>query len=211
VIPLYTLLKKDTPFHWSKSCQEAYNTLKASVWSEQVLVHFNPKLPIIRTTDASNAAVAGVLSHICEDKTTNPIVFVYRALTKAEINYSTLEKEALAIVFSVMKYKQYLLGHSFVLKTDHKPLLTILGEHKGLPTMISARLQRSALILSGFNYTIQNVKGSLNDTTVHTRKRYIGMQLHKLGGKLKSVEPGLQSYGKRNATRPNFVQSHSSS
>ncbi|XP_037822131.1 uncharacterized protein K02A2.6-like [Lucilia sericata] len=86
-----------------------------------------------------------------------------RALTKTEINYSTLEKEALAIIFCVTKLRQYLLGNYFTLKTDHKPLLTIFGEYKGLPLMASARLQRWALILSGFNYSVEHVKGTLND------------------------------------------------
>lgn len=46
--------------------------------------------------------------------------------------------------------------------TDHKPLLTIFGEHKGIPIMAAARMQRWAFLLSGFNYSIQHVKGSLN-------------------------------------------------
>lgn len=92
-----------------------------------------------------------------------PIAFVSRALNDAEKRYSTIEKEALAIVYSVTKLKQYLLGMPFILRTDHKPLLTIFGEYKGIPIMAASRMQRWALILSGFNYRIEYVKGTLNN------------------------------------------------
>lgn len=160
--PLYELLRKNVKFIWSKECQQAYDFIKSEITSDQILVHFNADTPIILTTDASNNAVAGVLSHkfSCGLK---PIAFVSRALTASEKNYRTLEKEALAIVFCVTKLKQYLLGNKFILRTDHRPLLTIFGYNKGLPIMASARMQRWALILSGFNYTVEYVKGCLNE------------------------------------------------
>lgn len=65
-------------------------------------------------------------------------------------------------MFAVTKLRQYLLGNKFTLRTDHKPLTTIFGENKGLPVMASARVQRWALILSGFNYSVEYVKGVSN-------------------------------------------------
>lgn len=159
--PLYALLQKNNNFVWSRKCQESYDTIKAEITSDRVLAHYNPQLPIVLTTDASGSAVAGVLSHQIGNDL-KPIAFVSRALTKSEKNYSTLEKEALAIIFCVTKLRQYLLGNTFILNTDHKPLTTIFGEHKGLPIMASARLQRWALILSGFNYTVKHIKGVWN-------------------------------------------------
>jgi len=128
-----------------------------------LLVHFNPELEIVLTTDACNTAVAGILSHKFEDGSLKPIAFVSRALQSSERNYSTVEKEALAIVFSVNKLRQYLLGNRFTLRTDHKPLLILFGECKGLPLMTSARIQRWALNLSGFDYSVEYVKGSVNE------------------------------------------------
>lgn len=161
--PLYRLLQKDITFNWSNDCHKAYLLMKDEVTSEQVLVHFNPDLMIILTTDACNHAVAGVLSHKFPNNSIKPVAFISRALSKSEKNYSTIEKEALAIVFCVTKLKQYLLGNYFVLQTDHKPLITIFGENKGLPLMAAARIQRWAFILSGFNYSIEYVKGKNND------------------------------------------------
>lgn len=130
--------------------------------SDLVLVHFNPRLPIVLSTDASQNAVAGVLSHIFENGDMKPIAFVSRALRTSERNYSTIEKEALAIIFSVTKLRQYLLGIHFELQTDHKPLESIFGENKGLPVMAAARIQRWAFILSGFDYSIKHIKGVNN-------------------------------------------------
>lgn len=76
---------------------KSYGEVKKAITSDQVLVHFNPELPIILTTDASDNAVGGILSHKFVDST-KPIAFVSRALSKSEKNYSTLEKEALSIV-----------------------------------------------------------------------------------------------------------------
>lgn len=160
--PLYKLLQNNVKFDWSEKCQQTYDSIKREITSDKILVHFNPKLPIVLATDASKNAVAGVLLHQYSDNTTKPIAFISRSLSKTEQNYSTFEKEALAIVFSVTKLRQYLLGNKFILKTDHKALVSIFGQNKGMPLMAAARIQRWAFILSGFNYEISHVKGSLN-------------------------------------------------
>jgi len=161
--PIYQLLRKGVEFKWTNQCQNVYQQIKEEVSSDHVLVHFNPKLEIVLTTDACNTAVAGILSHKFEYGSLKPIAFVSRALQSSERNYSTVEKEALAIVFSVTKLRQNLLGNKFTLRTDHKPLLTLFGECKGLPVMASARIQRWALNLSGFDYSVEYVKGSVNE------------------------------------------------
>lgn len=160
--PLYQLLRKDTVFKWNTSANNAYLLLKKEVTSDQVLVHFDPKKPIVVTTDACDTAVAGICSHEFPDGSLRPIAFVSRSLTKSERNYSTIQKEALAIVFTVRKLNQYLLGREFILQTDHKPLISIFGENKGIPIMAAARMQRWAFILSAFNFKIKHVKGHLN-------------------------------------------------
>ncbi|XP_059223944.1 uncharacterized protein K02A2.6-like [Stomoxys calcitrans] len=160
--PLYSLLRKDTRFVWSDDCQRAYDLMKREITSDSVLTHFNPSFEIILTTDASSNAVSGILSHII-DISLRPIAFVSMSLSKSEKGYSTLEKEALGIIFSVCKLRQYLLGNKFTLRTDHRPLTTIFGENKSLPMMASARIQRWAVILSAFNYSIEYVKGTQNE------------------------------------------------
>ncbi|KAJ8885551.1 hypothetical protein PR048_011749 [Dryococelus australis] len=79
-------------------------------------------------------------------------------LTKAEVNYSQIEKESLALVFCVKHFYQYLHCKKFVLVTDHKPLLSLFGPKKGIPVIAAARLQRFAVFLSNFNFDIVFVK-----------------------------------------------------
>ena len=103
--------------------------------------------------------MGAVLSHQLEAEE-QPIAFASHSLAPAEKNYSQLiDKEALAIVFGVKYFHQYLFGCSFMIKSDHKPLQHLLGEKKGILAMASSRVQRWALTLSAYDYRIQYVPG----------------------------------------------------
>ena len=90
-----------------------------------------------------------------EDGTDRPIGFVSRSLTSAKRNYAQIDKEALALIWVVMKFHSYVYGRHFTLVTDHRPLLSILSPSKGVPTMTSARLQRYTLFLYGMDNEIK--------------------------------------------------------
>ena len=96
-----------------------------------------------------------VISHIAPSGEERPIAYASRTLSKSERNYAQIEKEALSIVFGIKKFHQYLYGRKFTLVTDHKPLLSLLGPQSGFPTLATARMQRWALLLSGYQYDIQ--------------------------------------------------------
>ena len=99
--------------------------------------------------DASAYGLGAVLSHRW------PIAFVSRTLNSSERNYPQIEKEALALVFGIKKFHQYVYGRTFTLVTDHQPLTTILGPKRGVPPLAAARMQRWALLLSAYTYQIQ--------------------------------------------------------
>lgn len=77
-------------------------------------------------------------------------------------HYPTIQKEALAIVESTKKFFGYLFGQKFLLRTDHKPLLAIFGEKKGVPTIAAARMQRWAYFLMAFTFSIEHTSGVEN-------------------------------------------------
>ena len=156
---LYHLLGKSTPWVWRKDQREAFQHIKQLLHSGRVLTHFDDKLPLVLACDASPYGLGAVLSHRMPNNEEKPIGFASRTLTKAEKNYSHLDKEALAIVYGVKKFHQYLHGRTFQIKSDHKPLTHIFGESRAIPTMASGRIQRWALILGGYDYTIQYKEG----------------------------------------------------
>ena len=85
-----------------------------------------------------------------------------RSLLTAERNYSQLEKEGLAIMYGIKKFHNYLFGRKFTICTDHKPLQSLLNESKVNPTIASARIQKWALTLSMYEYTIRFKSGTTN-------------------------------------------------
>ena len=130
--------------------------------SVELLVHFDPAKELILAADASDYGVEAVQSHKMEGRTERPIGYMSRSLNEAERNYSTLEKEALAIIFRIKKLHQFLYGHPFIIKTDHKPLDGLLNERKGIPSFAAPRIQRWALTLSAYEYKISYKAGQTN-------------------------------------------------
>ena len=100
-----------------------------------------------------------MLSQPAADGSEKPVAFASRSLNTAEKKYAQLEKEGLAIVFGVKKFNQYLLGRSFTIYSDHKPLQHLFSESRPVPAMASARIQRWALTLGAYNYVIKYKPG----------------------------------------------------
>ena len=129
--PLNKLLRHGVKWQWSPAASAAFKAAKEKVVSPNVLVHYDPQRPIRLAADASAYGVGAVISHTMEDSSERPIAFASRTLTPSERNYSQVEKEALSLVFGVCKFHTYLYGRPFILITDHKPLITILGPRRG--------------------------------------------------------------------------------
>jgi len=91
--PLYSLLYKSATWTWGKKERDTFNASKKLLLSSQVLVHFNPRLPIILACDASAHGIGAVLSHKSPDGSEKPIGFVSRTLTNAEKQYPQVERK----------------------------------------------------------------------------------------------------------------------
>ncbi|KAG7310777.1 hypothetical protein JYU34_003593 [Plutella xylostella] len=160
--PLYELLKKNNSWIWGRKQTEAFVTIKNLLSSTGVLAHYDPSQEAVVTCDASAHGLGAVLAQRDAAGAERAVIYVSRALTPAEINYSQIHKEALAIVFAVTKLHQYLYGRHFTLRTDHKPLVSIFGPGKGIPSMTASRLQRWALTLSAYDFNIEYVSTDKN-------------------------------------------------
>lgn len=170
--PLYALLKKGAKFEWTDECNKSFCRVKKMLLSSEVLAHYDPVLPLVLTTDASSVGVGAVIAHQMPDGSERPIAYASRVLNEAEKAYSQIDKEALAIIYGVKKFHQYLYGRNFLLKTDHKPLVSIFGPKTGIPTMAASRMQRWAVILSGYDYDIVYIKSEDNVADALSRLPY---------------------------------------
>lgn len=152
--PLYKLLRTSVRWHWSSEQDEAFETSKKLLTSSQLLVHFDPHKKLVLSCDASAYGIGAVLAHQFSDGSEKPIGYASRTLSPAERNYSQIEREGLACVFGVQKFHSYIFGHHFTLITDHKPLVSLFSEQRAIPPHASARIQRWALTLAMYEYTI---------------------------------------------------------
>ena len=162
VEPMHKLLRKEAVWSWEEEQRQAFKTAQKMLSEAPLLIHFDPSQKIVVHTDASPYGLGSVLSHVFENETERPVCFASRSLSKAERNYGHIEKEGLALVFSVKKFHHYLFGHKFTIYTDHKPLLGLFGENKGIPDRSAARIARWALMLSAYDYKLEYRQGSLN-------------------------------------------------
>ena len=122
--PLYELLCQTKAWTWGPRQRKAFRQVKGLLQSNKVLTHFDDQLPLLLECDASPYGLGTVLSHRMPDGSERPVGFASRTLSKAETNYSHLDKEALAIIFEVKKYHQYLYGRQFEKKTTINPSRT---------------------------------------------------------------------------------------
>ena len=96
-----------------------------------------------------------VISDVMPDHSEKLIAYASWSLSKAEKNYSQIEKEALSIIFGVTKFHKFLYGHFFTLVTDHKLLLSLLGSKCRIPPLAAAWFQRWAILLSADRYDVE--------------------------------------------------------
>ncbi|CAL9012117.1 unnamed protein product, partial [Prunus brigantina] len=159
--PLCRLLQKDVPFVFDDECEKAFNHLKELLTSAPVIVPPDWSLPFELMCDASDYALGAVLGQR-KDKKPHVIYYASRTLNDAQLNYSTTEKELLAVVFALDKFRSYLLGTKVIIYSDHAALKYLLTKKEDKP-----RLIRWMLLLQEFDVEIRDKRGCENVVADH--------------------------------------------
>ena len=170
--PLYKLLEKDAKFVWDEDCQKSFEELKAYLTTTPIVRAPNWKLPFEVMCDASDLAIGAFLGQRKEGK---PYVVYYasKTLNEAQRNYTTTEKELLAVVYALDKFRAYLVGSDIVIFTDYSSLKYLLTKKNS-----KARLFRWVLLLQEFNLQIKDKKGVENVVADHLSRLTIAHNTH---------------------------------
>src|SRR6266481_7014336 len=157
-LPLTNLCKKATPWNFREREMTAFRTLKNAFSTAPVLCHWAPDLWMTVETDASDHAIAGILSVTTKDNEIRPVAFFSRSLQGAEKNYDTHDKELLAIFEAFKNWRHFLEGSAKVIDmvTDHKNLEYFMSSKK-----LSRHQARWAKFLGQFNMKVQFRPGRL--------------------------------------------------
>ena len=113
---------RSTLLQWSEKASLAFETLKRQVASAPVLQLPDMKRPFILVTDASDVGTGAMLAQRRDGKHLVPVTFFHHTLTQAERNYPVTDRELLAVILAIKKFRVYLSGQPFDLITDHAAL-----------------------------------------------------------------------------------------
>uniref|UniRef100_A0ABD2WZX6 RNA-directed DNA polymerase n=1 Tax=Trichogramma kaykai TaxID=54128 RepID=A0ABD2WZX6_9HYME len=155
-VPLARLLRKDAPFVWGADQEQAFETLKQSLSEAPVLVRPDFEKEFSIQTDSSDYAISAVFTQEREDGEQS-VYYISRVLTSAERNYTVTEKECLAVIWAIEKFRPYVEGYHFKVVADHRAL-SWLRNFKDT----QGRVARWALKLMEYDFEIVYRKGSLH-------------------------------------------------
>ena len=152
---LRDLLKKDIPWIWDKAQEESFDKLKNDLKETVTLAYFDINKNTILTTDASDYGAGAVLSQEDKDGTRRMIGAASRSFTETEKRYATIEKEALAVVWGLEKFHYYICGAPILVETDHKPLISLLGNKE--IEKVPIRIQRYRIRLMKYAVEMKHI------------------------------------------------------
>ena len=150
--PIRKLMHHGVEWNWSEEQEKAFKALKCLITKSPILQYYDPNLELVIQCDASQSGLGSVL--LQDGK---PIAYASRAMTETEKRYAQIEKETLAIVFSLNKFHQYVYGRQITVESDHKPLSSIV-----LKPVCNAprRLQGMLLNILPYDIAVVHKKGS---------------------------------------------------
>ena len=163
--PLRDLTKKSIPWKWESKHVEAFNKLKQSITSDQIMAYYDPKKETELLVDASPVGLGALLAQV-DAKGQTIVAYASRSLTPTEQRYSQTKREALAITWACLHFHLYVFGSRFTVLTDHKPLVPIFNKKTSTPP---ARIEKWLMRLQMYDMTIQYRPGSDNPADYMSR------------------------------------------
>ncbi|GAA6106553.1 uncharacterized protein LOC114135451, partial [Tachysurus ichikawai] len=154
--PLHALKQQNATWAWTNECQKAFETIKQDLTNAPVLVPPDLTKSFKVQTDASEIGLGAVLTQDPEGEE-HVVEYASRLLQEPEKAYSVSEKECLAVIWAVEKWRTYLEGRPFEVVTDHSALTWVFQHSK-----LSSRLTRWTIRLQGFQFTVKYRKGQTN-------------------------------------------------
>ena len=195
--PLTMLTRKNAKFIWSPEAQTAFDTLKECLMCSPILAYPDVKLPYKLWTDASQYCIGAILTQET-DKGDHVIQYVSHALNEGQQKWSTIEREAYAIVYAITKLRPYLYGADFTVICDHKPLKSIFSTQ-----MTNARVQRWAILISEYGCDIQYTSGKSNTRADFLSRIHPGDDQSKTDLQLNVIDSDTPNYTRLINNQPN--------
>lgn len=154
VVPLWELCAEDTSFEWTEERLKAFQNIKHEVEKVTSLAWLNPEETCLIQVDASGVGLGAVLL-----QKGKPIIYASRKLTETEVRYSQLEKEFLAIVFAVKRFRRLIIGTRCSIETDHQPILRLMEKRID---QLPVRIQRWMLAIQAYDLPVKHISGKAN-------------------------------------------------
>ena len=187
--PLRDLLSKRNMWSWEAPQRNSFNEMKRilsnDVWE---LAHYDPEADTRVSADVSLYGLGAVLEQRQKDKTWRPVAYQLRSLSEWKQRYAQIEKEAMAITWVCERFNSYLLGKSFQIQTDYKPLIYLFSSGKDLDCLPS-RVQRFRLRLMRYQFSITHVLENTSDSGhfIKSSSLQTTASKFKLWGRLRAV------------------------
>jgi hypothetical protein len=169
--PLTHLLQQDVAFDFDEKCLAAFRTLKSALVSAPIIQPSDWSQPFEIMCDASDYAVGAVLGQRKEGRV-HVVYYASKTLNEAQLNYATMEKELLVVVFTFEKFRSYIVNSKIIVYTDHAAIKYLLVKKDAKP-----RLIRCILLLQEFDVEIHDKKGVENVVADHLSRMNCGQDI----------------------------------
>jgi hypothetical protein len=147
--PMENLLRKDTKFQWNDECQHGLDTLKEKMVTALILVFPDWENTFHMHVNALTIALGAILAQPGVGDLDHPVAFTSRKLSDSEQNYNTTEREVLAMVYALQKFRHCLLVKHFKMFIDHSALKYLVNK-----LVLRGRIYRWLLLFQEFEFEV---------------------------------------------------------